>query len=291
MSASAQEAAEFLGSRHGFRPLVGLVLGSGLGAYSRTFGGRVAVPYADIPGFAAPHVAGHAGELVAGTVRGVSVACLSGRVHLYEGHPVAQVVFGVRVLAELGCRAVLLTNAAGGTMYLGLRCAAACPSEGEIRARVKAASASVLVYKVQTMAASYYSQFEGPRTAASVAFGFSVVALVAAAAGLFSILTYAVNRRRREFGIRSAMGASPQQLRRLILRDGLLTAGAGLALGAAMAAAAAKTVNALVYGVAITNPPLWLGVAAVIVAVTLGSAWRPARDAAKTNPIELLRES
>jgi purine-nucleoside phosphorylase len=114
MSASTAEAAEFLRSRHGIAPLVGLVLGSGLGAFSRTFGARVAVPYGDIPGFTAPRVEGHAGELVGGTVRGVSVACLSGRVHLYEGHPVERVVFGVRVLAELGCRAVLLTNAAGG---------------------------------------------------------------------------------------------------------------------------------------------------------------------------------
>lgn len=114
MSASAAEAAEYLGSRHGLRPLVGLVLGSGLGAYGRGLGERVAVPYGEVPGFIAPGVEGHAGELIGGTVRGVPVACLSGRVHLYEGHPVDRVVFGVRVLAELGCRAVLLTNAAGG---------------------------------------------------------------------------------------------------------------------------------------------------------------------------------
>jgi purine-nucleoside phosphorylase len=114
MSASAQEAAEFLGPRLGAAPLVGLVLGSGLGAYAQQLEARTAVSYRDIPGFPAPHVDGHAGELVAGRVRGVSVACLSGRVHLYEGHPVDRVVFGVRVLAALGCRAVLLTNAAGG---------------------------------------------------------------------------------------------------------------------------------------------------------------------------------
>ncbi len=114
MSASVAEAAEFLRSRFTERPLVGLVLGSGLGAYSGSFDARVGVAYRDIPGFLAPAVEGHAGELVSGRVRGVSVACLSGRVHLYEGHPVERVVFGVRVLAELGCRAVLLTNAAGG---------------------------------------------------------------------------------------------------------------------------------------------------------------------------------
>lgn len=114
MSASVAEAAEFLRSRLPERPRVGLVLGSGLGAYSRGFDARVAVPYLDIPGFMASTVPGHAGELVAGRVRGVPVVCLSGRVHLYEGHAVERVVFGVRVLAELGCDAVLLTNAAGG---------------------------------------------------------------------------------------------------------------------------------------------------------------------------------
>jgi purine-nucleoside phosphorylase len=114
MSASAPEAAAFVGSRLAERPLVGLVLGSGLGAYSRGFDGRIVVPYVDIPGFAPSTVPGHAGELVAGRVRGVPVVCLSGRVHLYEGHAVDRVVFGVRALAELGCHAVLLTNASGG---------------------------------------------------------------------------------------------------------------------------------------------------------------------------------
>lgn len=74
----------------------------------------VRVPYAEIPGFAAVGVAGHRGELVLGRISGVEVACLAGRVHLYEGHPPARVVFGVRLLRELGCHSVLLTNAAGG---------------------------------------------------------------------------------------------------------------------------------------------------------------------------------
>jgi purine-nucleoside phosphorylase len=59
-------------------------------------------------------VPGHPGELWLGDYGGVSVACLRGRVHAYEGHPIARVVFGVRLLAALGCRSVLLTNAAGG---------------------------------------------------------------------------------------------------------------------------------------------------------------------------------
>lgn len=95
-------------------PTVGVVLGSGLGGWGDALTDLVKVPYAEIPGMPRPAVAGHAGFLCAGRVGDVSVACLQGRVHLYEGYSPAKVVFGVRVLARLGCRAVLLTNAAGG---------------------------------------------------------------------------------------------------------------------------------------------------------------------------------
>jgi purine-nucleoside phosphorylase len=98
----------------GRRPAVGLVLGSGLGGVAGSFTDAVRIPYSEIPGFVAPSVAGHAGELVVGGFAGTTVACLSGRIHLYEGEPLERVVFGVRLLAVLGCRGVLLTNAAGG---------------------------------------------------------------------------------------------------------------------------------------------------------------------------------
>ncbi|HEX5854037.1 MAG TPA: purine-nucleoside phosphorylase, partial [Thermoanaerobaculia bacterium] len=71
-------------------------------------------PYGDVPGFPASAVVGHSGTLVAGTVRGVPTVVLSGRVHYYEGHPMPAVVFPARVLGLLGCRTVVVTNAAGG---------------------------------------------------------------------------------------------------------------------------------------------------------------------------------
>ncbi|HTQ06572.1 MAG TPA: purine-nucleoside phosphorylase [Polyangiaceae bacterium] len=114
MTAELDEAARIVGARAPRPPRVGVVLGSGLGGFVQGIAARVAVPYREIPGFPPPGVAGHAGELVLGTVRGVSVACLAGRVHLYEGHAPDKVVFGVRLLAALGCGVVLLTNAAGG---------------------------------------------------------------------------------------------------------------------------------------------------------------------------------
>lgn len=109
------EAASFVqrGSG-GVTPRVGLVLGSGLGALADELEGAVKISYADIPHLPTSSVAGHAGKLCVGQLAGVTVACLQGRIHAYEGHPLARVVFGVRLLAELGCRAVLLSNAAGG---------------------------------------------------------------------------------------------------------------------------------------------------------------------------------
>ncbi len=96
-------------------PLIGLVLGSGLGAFAEGLADRVAISYRDIPHFpASTGVVGHAGELVLGRVGRVPVAVLSGRVHFYEGHSMVDVVFPARVMARLGVKAVILTNAAGG---------------------------------------------------------------------------------------------------------------------------------------------------------------------------------
>jgi purine-nucleoside phosphorylase len=116
LGARLDAASEFIRKRSGSRqPAVGLVLGSGLGAFAQSLGDRMAIPYSEIPHFpVSTGVVGHAGELVLGTVGSTSVVVLSGRVHFYEGRPMSDVVFPARVLARLGVRAVVLTNAAGG---------------------------------------------------------------------------------------------------------------------------------------------------------------------------------
>lgn len=95
-------------------PEVGVVLGSGLGAWADALTSLRKQAYGAIPNMPASNVVGHAGNLCFGTSGDVRVACLQGRVHLYEGHEPERVVFGVRLLARLGCKVVLLTNAAGG---------------------------------------------------------------------------------------------------------------------------------------------------------------------------------
>lgn len=109
-----EDAVSFIRTKTSHKPLVGVVLGSGLGAWADSLEDRVSIPYAHIPHMPQSTVIGHAGNLVLGLSGGVPVACLQGRAHLYEGNAPEMSVFGVRLLAQLECKAVLLTNAAGG---------------------------------------------------------------------------------------------------------------------------------------------------------------------------------
>jgi len=109
-----RHAAAFVAERAPARPRVGVVLGSGLGAFADQLSSGLRIPYSEIPEMPHSSVVGHAGNLCLGSLGGVQVACLQGRAHIYEGNTPARAAFGVRVLAELGCSIVLLTNAAGG---------------------------------------------------------------------------------------------------------------------------------------------------------------------------------
>jgi xanthosine phosphorylase len=111
MSATAAEVVRERAP--GFAPRVGLVLGSGLGAVADALTDAVTIPYGDLPGFKVGGVGGHAGALVCGRRGDLEVACYSGRAHVYEGSTGAQVAAPVRLLAELGAEAVVLTCAAG----------------------------------------------------------------------------------------------------------------------------------------------------------------------------------
>lgn len=95
-------------------PKVGLILGSGLGGYADKLTGAKAIDYGAIPGFPRSHVAGHKGRLVIGAREGINCAALQGRVHVYEGHSAATAAFPARVLIALGCKVLIVTNAAGG---------------------------------------------------------------------------------------------------------------------------------------------------------------------------------
>lgn len=108
------EAAAVLRGRGIAGADVAIVLGSGLGAFAEAMPGATRVPYADIPHWPAAKVVGHAGVVALGHVAGRRVLALSGRAHFYEGHPLTEVTFAMRVVGALGVPRVILTNAAGG---------------------------------------------------------------------------------------------------------------------------------------------------------------------------------
>ncbi len=112
--ARAEHAARTIRARIKEEPRIAIVLGSGLGDFAEEFQDAVAIPYAEIPGFATSTAQGHAGRLVVGTVDNVPVAAMQGRVHFYEGYSLEEVTFPVRTFKLLGIKTLVLTNAAGG---------------------------------------------------------------------------------------------------------------------------------------------------------------------------------
>jgi purine-nucleoside phosphorylase len=114
-----QQAARIVRLKAKARPKVGVVLGSGWGKFADRLTESVRIPYRDLPGLPVPTAAGHAGELVIGTIgeKGntlVDVAVLSGRLHLYEGYSAREVTRGIHLLHSIGVQRVVLTNASGG---------------------------------------------------------------------------------------------------------------------------------------------------------------------------------
>ena len=116
--ARTNAAAKYILARTKLRPRIGVVLGSGLGGFADELTSATRIPYARIPNFPRSTAVGHAGQLVVGKLRAkggdIVVAAMQGRVHFYEGYPLSKVIFPMRVFSQMGIRAVILTNAAGG---------------------------------------------------------------------------------------------------------------------------------------------------------------------------------
>ena len=109
-----QETTQYIRSLTQVKPRIGIVLGSGLGAFVNHIEVHQEIPFTEIPNFAAPSVEGHNGRLVLGELHGVPLAVMQGRVHYYEGHSMEQVAYPMRTMAMLGIEIVVLTNSAGG---------------------------------------------------------------------------------------------------------------------------------------------------------------------------------
>jgi len=112
--AKYQRAAEYIGNRLKTKPAIGMILGSGLGQMAQQIINSEIIDYEDIPGFAVSTVEGHAGRLIAGQLMGQQVLAMQGRFHYYEGYPMEDIIFPVRVMRLLGADRLMVTNAAGG---------------------------------------------------------------------------------------------------------------------------------------------------------------------------------
>jgi purine-nucleoside phosphorylase len=110
---SVRRAGDVIRGRTRVQPQVGVVLGTGLGDFADALQLEASIPYRELPEFPVSTVESHAGELHLGTLAGRPVAIMKGRVHYYEGYTMRQVAFPIRVLRELGCRTIVVTNAVG----------------------------------------------------------------------------------------------------------------------------------------------------------------------------------
>jgi purine-nucleoside phosphorylase len=108
------QAKAFVQKQHSAMPKLAAILGSGLGPFAETLEDATIIPTSEIPGYPVSTVPGHAGRWVFGEIDGKKILLVQGRVHFYEGYPIAQVAFPVHLLAELGIEKLIVTNAAGG---------------------------------------------------------------------------------------------------------------------------------------------------------------------------------
>jgi putative ABC transport system permease protein len=179
---------------------------------------------------------------------------------------------------------------ASSIIYMNVSCHGRCPDEAVVRKQILATVPPAAIYQLGMLSEAYREELARPRATAALGSTFAVIAVLAAAGGLFSVLSYAVGRRRREFGIRAALGASPKQIRGLVYRDGVQVAAMGVALGIAASIALGRAIASLQYGVSGFDPVSWLMVLGILTGTTLLASWRPARTAVRVDPISLLRE-
>jgi predicted permease len=175
-------------------------------------------------------------------------------------------------------------------LTFGIRCAEPCASQESIRAAVEQASAAIKTTSIYPLSRDFMEQLSRPRVAAVIATLFASLALFATAAGLYGVLAYVVSRRRREFGIRAALGAEPSALRLAVIADGLRVTTVGVLVGVAAGWTLSRWLASVQFGVTFFDPATWLVVVATVGVIALVAAWRPATNAMRVDPSEMLRE-
>jgi ABC-type antimicrobial peptide transport system permease subunit len=148
----------------------------------------------------------------------------------------------------------------------------------------------VVIWKLEPVERLFADAVARPRLVLMLMVVFAGLGLVLAAAGIYGVLSYAVAQRHREIGIRLALGARPESVGRLILRNGLVLTTMGLAAGVGLALLLMRFMRTLLYEVEPTDPVSVAGVVIVLAIVATAASWRPARRAMRVDPISLLRQ-
>jgi ABC-type antimicrobial peptide transport system permease subunit len=127
------------------------------------------------------------------------------------------------------------------------------------------------------------------RIAGAASGALGAIGLLLAAIGVYGVTAYLVTRRQREIAIRVALGASPSSIRRMVLRESLMLAGIGIAIGLTLSAAASGVLKGLLFGLPRLDPVSFGGAAGIFLAMAAAASWLPAVRAAAVRPIEALR--
>jgi ABC-type antimicrobial peptide transport system permease subunit len=154
-----------------------------------------------------------------------------------------------------------------------------------VRAAVRRLEPNAVIYETRTLENIAEQSAASTRLATRLLGGFAVIALVLAAIGVYGVMSYRVRRRTRELGTRLALGASPGDVTRLVLRQAGVIALIGLAAGTAAALALAGTLSSLLFGVRPWDPATLASAAALLAVVTLAASYLPARRAARVDPV------
>jgi predicted permease len=158
-----------------------------------------------------------------------------------------------------------------------------------IRRTLTEVDAAVPITRARTLAAQADINLAGERLAMTIALGLSLSALLLAAVGLYAAMASAVNQRRREIGVRLALGAAPADVGWLVLKQGLILAAVGSVAGAGLAIVLARSVEARLFGVTPWDLPSLLFSAGILSVVAIVASWTPARRAARVDPVDALR--
>ena len=158
-----------------------------------------------------------------------------------------------------------------------------------IRRELAAIDPALVLHEPKTLSDVIAGGIALDRFATLVVGVYSLLAVSLAAVGIYGVLSYAVSRRRRELGIRLALGAPTSSIRSLIVRDGGRLAATGVVLGLVAAALTTRVLGSMLFEVNVIDPSIFGIAAATLTAVALGASWIPARTATKVDPLHSLR--